>query len=148
MKEVHPVNGLVHRSSDGVWGTDIQPVLQWESAASRIILPDSLVKVLPLEIPVLRWSAQKIAALERKRPDVMSIIERLSYELLAWSIAGQERNSGNWRVLFVGSDSRYYAFSIGQDDQYSWNAITIVGSSNPAFWRNRQSGLRDPIVRS
>lgn len=148
MKGVHPVNRLVSCDSGGIWGGDDLPVLSWEASDRRVVLPESLAREVPIDRPVVRWSAEKIDALLVKRPDVLVVLERLSYELTSWLVVGMETRTGNWRVMFEGSDGRYYAVSIRVDSQGSWNAITIVGSSNPAFWRNRLKGLSDPKVRS
>lgn len=148
MSRTHPVNGDVTSDYKGIWGGDDLPILRWESPHQRVVLPTSLADVLPVNTPVTRWSAEKLEALAEKRPDVIEVVNRLSEELVNWSVAGIENHTGNWRVLFVGSDKRFYAVSFGVDATGSWNAITIVGSSKPSFWRNRTQRLTDVKVRA
>lgn len=113
------------------------PVLEWEERASRVTIPDDLRSAAGLEVGVYRWSEEKIHTIRAKRPELTGVLENLSMELRSWRYVGTESRTGNTRILFTGSDGRYYALTLGRDRNGSWNIITIVGSSNLRFVVNR-----------
>lgn len=141
--DVSPVNPGAVRGPTGIWNEETLPVTEWESPEHRVVVPTLLQSVLNLEQSVLRWSQEKLDTITSKRPELVHIIENLDSELNGWQWIGIEKDTGYTRVLFIGSNQRYYALTLGEDRNGSWNAITIVGSSNPGFVGNRLRGVRD-----
>lgn len=146
------LNYRVLRVAGGVWVEHILPIVSWEAAEYRVIVPDSLYLMLGELGPVLRWPAAKLERLLSQRPRDMALAQDLSTILAMWRYVGKDMFTdvdGNvisevirYRVLsFHGG--RWYAVSVGRDKSGSDNVITVISSRDSGFLLNRLRGLRD-----
>lgn len=143
--EISPYNPGAARGPNGIWNEETLPVMEWEAAEHRVVVPLHLQQSLLLPTPVLRWAGIKYrVALEKHARDQRIVLE-LSRFLDGWQYHGLERGAyaGNGRILFPDGAGRWYALSIGPDRNGSYNVITIIGGSDAAFLANRLRGTLD-----
>lgn len=133
----------------GIWNEDELPVLEWEAAEHRVVLPDDLQRVLGIGKPVLRWSVKKYRAVVGTHNRDLHVVHDLARYLARWEYAGEETgvHEGNWRVLVRDEIGRWYAVSIGTDATGSMNVITLVGSGTRGFLSNRLRSLKNVVER-
>ncbi len=147
--EFHPHNAAVVRTLDGVWMEDYLPILDWEDPAQRLVLPADLhASLAPAIPPVLRWADQKFRIVLQKHPDDRDIIHSLSNHMVHWRFHGQETGTyaGNQRIL-IQVTNRWYAVSIGTDENGSHNVVTVFGASRSLFLVNRLKSLENIVER-
>lgn len=145
-RESHPLNPMAIRGQNGFWNEDTLPVMEWESAEYRVVLPLALQESMGIAQPVLRWSAEKRAAVLSRHARDVHIVQDISGYLGGWRFYGTESKSGYRRILFQDERGRWYAASIGEL-QGSYNMITVFGSRSPEFLRNRLKRLEDVVER-
>lgn len=147
--EINPINPKAHRIPSGVWNEDVLPVLEWEVAEHRVVLPEDLQPVLACPVPVLRWASIKyrsvVAKHERDRP----VIENLDGYLNEWEWVGEETGAyiGQHRVLIQDDMQRWYTVTIGEDRNGSYNIITVFGGSDRGFLGNRKRHRKNIVRR-
>lgn len=130
---------------NGIWCKAEYPVTAWEDPACRVVLPASLQAALVVDEPILRWSRDKRRKVLRDHAVDASVILNVAMHLEHWRYCGQERKNHHvWRVLFV-VDSRWYALTLGRDDTYNLDIITVFRSASASFLRNRLRGLRNIV---
>jgi|GEM_PF-1526627 len=145
--EASPANPHALRGPNGVWNEELLAILEWEDALHRIVLPSDLQQQMRVSETVLRWA-------RAKREDVLHVHERdreiifqINDHLPRWSYLGREWEGRDvWRVLFEVND-RWYAMTIGRDENGSLNLVTVFGSRRRGFVSNRLAGLNSVEVR-
>jgi hypothetical protein len=147
--QVSEVNPAARRRPGGIWCEDILPVLEWECAEHRVVLPEELQRALGLSSPVLRWSSIKYRAIAESHARDRTIVHELTRYLSNWSFIGEEPepHAGQYRVLFHDDRGRWYALTLGIDRNGSHNVITIFGGSDSGFLRNRLRRLVNVVKR-
>lgn len=137
--ETSPYNRRVHRVAEGVWNDDELPVLEWEAAEHRVVLPEDLQRVLGIDVPVLRWARAKRGRVVQThdQPNERRRAERLSFCLSTWIHAGRDRSKpATWHVFFEEA-GRGTPVILGRDANGSVNVITLYSPSRPNTLRNR-----------
>lgn len=141
--EVNPFNQGAIRGAGGIWNEATLPILEWEDPFYRVVVPAYLQKVMGVSETVLRWARTKREVVLRTHPRDSEIINNLNVFLPQWTYAGKEQGSSDvWRVLFEAK-ARWYATTIGRDENGSLNLVTIFGSQRRGFARNRLENLKD-----
>lgn len=151
-RETHPLNSTVTRIPGGIWFERELPVLVWELPTYRVVVPEELVPLVGDLGPVLRWSAAKLNLMQEQRPLDAIVLHDLSQVLARWTWMGRERaqrssaesndNDGELRYRILSAHrGRWYAVSLGRDKAGSDNVITVIGSRDRSFLRNRLNGL-------
>lgn len=147
---VSSLNPDAVRGPNGIWNEESLPVLEWEAAVYRVVVPAQLQQSLVLRVPpVLRWSTKKYLDVMAKHHIKPEVVADLSRFLDGWAFHGEETGSyrGNQRVLFQDDGGRWYALSIGADRSGSYNAVTLISSSDPSFVGNRLRTLERIVER-
>lgn len=148
--ETHPFNDTVTRKPGGIWGEAVLPILEWEIAERRVVVPTGLQASLTLPTPaVLRWAAVKYRNVTIKHDRDRVVANSLSPYLEQWVFHGEELGPkpGYQRILFQDENRRWYAVSIGPDRNGSHNMITVMGSTESNFVRNRLRGMTNVTMR-
>lgn len=147
--EISDVNPSVRRPPGGAWGEDVLPVVEWEAAAFRVVLPTDLQRILGWPTPVLRWSAIKLEAIAVRHRRDMRVVAELNVHLRNWRWVGEEPHphEGQYRILFHGENRRWYALTVGQDRRGSYNVVTVFSGSDQGFLRNRLRHLGNVVRR-
>ena len=105
------------------------PVLAWEDAAHRVVLPRSPRLALGVDDLILRWARQKRELVLAQHANDAEVIQDIGRHIERWSYCGFERGSSDvWRVLFTVKE-RWYSLTLGRDATGSLNSITVFGSS-------------------
>ena len=128
-------------------GLSDYPILDWEDAAHRVVMPLSLRMALGLDEELLRWARQKRESVLAQHAVDAAIIQDISQHIEGWAYCGPERGSSNvWRVVFaVGA--RWYSLTLGRDATGSLNIVTVFGSSSASILRNRLRGIEIIVER-
>ncbi len=131
----------------GVWNEDELPVLEWEAAEHRVVLPESLQRSLGINVPVLRWDREKYTAVAMGHHRDRHVIQNVSRYMAVWAYHGEEiARPGNMRVLFQDEAGRWYAASLGPR-QGEYTFITLFGGSDQGFRDNRLRGMHNVVQR-
>jgi hypothetical protein len=136
--EVSPLNPAARREVGGVWNEDNLPILEWEIAEERVVLPEDLQILLGLETPVLRWRRSKYeqVMVDHDQPIEQRARRHLSAWLSRWERAGAEPGkSETWRV-FLREAGRWVVVVIGRDREGSLNLITVHSPSDKKYVPN------------
>lgn len=145
--EVSPYNSRARRIRGGIWNEDLLPIVEWESAEHRVVLPQDLQDALGIDTPVLRWDRAKHETVAHVHNRDLPVIRDVSYYLNMWAYYGEERNRPRtYRILFQDEAERWYAASVGPR-QGDYTFITVFGGSKPNFLQNRLGGLRGVVKR-
>ncbi|HWV23377.1 MAG TPA: hypothetical protein VNZ58_04235 [Thermomicrobiales bacterium] len=135
------------RGPSGIWNENILPVVEWEAAEHRVVLPSDLQHALGIATPVLRWDRSKREAVLREHLHDAAVIHAINDHLLTWTEAGSERDKPeNHRILFT-VERRFYAVSIGKRRDGSDSIIIVFGSSSRSFRSNRLRGMVNVVER-
>lgn len=131
--EVSPYNPNAIRGPNGIWNEESLPVMEWEAADQRVVVPLNLQRVLGLETAVLRWASVKHSKVVRDHNQPTEHRQRQEIEqcLDEWEWAGLEPGKPNvWRVFYrhVG---RWGLIVIGRDRNGSLNVVTTYSPKNP-----------------
>lgn len=147
--ETSDVNPAARRVPNGIWNEEEMPVLDWEAAAFRVVLPADLQRILGWPTPVLRWSAVKLEAIAVRHHRDMRVAAELNVYLRNWMWVGEEPHphEGQYRILFHGENRRWYALTVGRDRRGSYNVVTVFGGSDHGFLRNRLRHLGNVVRR-
>lgn len=122
------------RGPHGIWNEETLPVLEWEAPEYRMVVPIQLQRSLVLNVqPVLRWATKKLLDVIAKHHVEPMVVADLTRLLDGWAFHGEETGSysGNQRILFQNDAGRWYALSVGTDRSGSYNAVTLINSSDP-----------------
>jgi hypothetical protein len=123
------------------------PIVEWEDADHRVMLPWSLRLVLGVDEPILRWARQNRELVLAQHAVDVAIIEDIGQHLEGWAYCGSERGSSDvWRVLFA-VEARWYSLTLGRDATGSLNVVTIFGNSRASFLRNRLRGMESVVEK-
>jgi hypothetical protein len=123
------------------------PILEWEDADHRVMLPWSLRLALGVDELMLRWARQKRELVLAQHAVDAAIIEDIGRYLEGWAYCGPERGSSDvWRVLFA-VEARWYSLTLGRDATGSLNVVTVFGSSSASFLRNRLRGMERVVEK-
>jgi hypothetical protein len=137
--EISSHNPRAHRTPGGIWNEDELPVLEWEAAEHRVVLPESLQRALGIDTPVLRWAREKRdrVAQSHGQPNERRQAENLGFYLSMWTHAGPDRSrSATWHVFFE-EDDRGTQVILGRDGNGSVNVVTLYSPSRPNALENR-----------
>ena len=130
---------------DEIWNKQELPVMDWEDAEHRVVLPATLQSALGVNEPVLRWSRLKREQVLRAHSIDAPVIVNINMHLEDWRYCGrEEKNTNLWRVLF-SLNRRWYSVTVGRDATQSLNVITVFGSARSSFLRNRLRGIETII---
>lgn len=146
--EISAINPAASRVRGGIWNEHILPVMEWEAAEHRVVLPIHLQLSLGLEAPVLRWDRQKYERVIREHARDLPVIRDISRYLNDWQYHGNETgyHPENRRILFQDESGRWYAASIGSLHD-SENIITVFSGSKTEFRTNRLKTLENVVRR-
>jgi hypothetical protein len=109
------------------------PILDWEDASRRALLPTDLCAALDLPVFTLRWSAEKFAQVMRSHARDAAVIIDIEQRLQQWELAGpDDTREGNWNVLFFAG-GRMHIFTFGIDASGSYNVVTIFGTTRQPY---------------
>lgn len=136
--EVSPFNPAARRIEGGIWNEDVLPVMDWEIAEMRVVMPADLQTVLGFETPVLRWRRSKFEHViaTHAQPTEQQVLNDLSGYLNRWERAGlAPAKTETWRVFFR-KDVRWVLVVIGRDREGSLNAIAMYSPSDKNYLRN------------
>ena len=136
--EVSPFNPGARREPGGVWNEHQLPVLEWEIAERRVVLPVDLQIVLQLETSVLRWRRSKYEKVAREHAQQVEqrVLLDLDHHLDRWERAGPEPGkSETWRVFFR-VEGRWVLVVIGRDREGSTNVVTLYSPSDNRYLVN------------
>ncbi len=86
--EVSPHNARARRVKGGIWNEDVLPIVEWEAAEHRVVLPQDLQQALGIATPVLRWDKAKLAKVRRVHPEVNEILPAITEFMALWTFAG------------------------------------------------------------
>lgn len=136
--EVSRFNPTAIRGANGIWNEHVLPIVEWEAAAHRVVVPIHLQHTLGLDAPVLRWSHAKrhdVLATHRQMIEQTYLADIASF-LNAWVYAGPQPGSrSNWRVFVLDDDSWSMAV-IERDDGGSMNFITLYSPKRRTYIPN------------
>jgi hypothetical protein len=94
--EVSRFNSAAVRGPKGIWNEHVLPIVQWEAAGHRVVVPLHLQQALGFEAPVLRWSKEKrrdVLATHRQVIEQIYLADVASF-LNAWMYAGPHLGAG------------------------------------------------------
>lgn len=131
--EISPYNPRAHRLPGGIWNEDELPVLEWEAAEHRVVLPEDLQRVLKIETPVLRWARSRRERVTEMHGQPMEQRQagNLSFYLSTWTHAGPDSTrAATWHVFFE-EGGRGTQVVLGRDANGSMNVITLYSPSRP-----------------
>lgn len=97
--EVSPVNPSAVRGPNGIWNEESLPVLAWEVAEYRVVLPQDVQAYIGLDSPVVRVPIEVHEKLTFKHAAAQHVYDELSMHLLFWTQRG--------RVIGEGGDARW-----------------------------------------
>lgn len=145
--EVSSYNSRARRVRGGIWNEHVLPVMEWEAAEHRVVLPRDLQDALGIDTSVLRWASKKYLSVTEKHERDLHVVRDLSCYLNDWAYFGEESDPrlGNARILFQDEINRWYAVSIGPDVSGSVDVITVSGSARKKFLQNRLGTLRNVV---
>lgn len=124
-REVSRFNPSAVRGPNGIWNEETLPVLEWEAAEYRVVLPAWLQEALGISVPVLRWSRAKRALVLTRHGDVGLRLVRLTELLNGVEWAGREpREAASWRIMFR-DERRWFQAIIGEDKLGRTNMVTV-----------------------
>lgn len=137
-EEVSPFNPTAIRGSSGIWNEYVLPILEWEDARHRVVVPAHLQHALNLDAPVLRWSRAKrrdVLAAHRQAIERFFLADVTRF-LDAWTYTGPQPGRRNtWRV-FVLDERRWSMAVIGRDEWGSMNFITLYSPQRRSYIPN------------
>lgn len=58
--EVSPYNSRARRAKGGIWNGDVLPIMEWEAAEHRMVVPEDLQRALGIDTPVLTVGLEEI----------------------------------------------------------------------------------------
>jgi hypothetical protein len=123
------------------------PVLAWEDAAHRVVLPHSLRLALGVNDRILRWARHKRELVIAQHANDAEVLQDIGQHIERWAYCGPERGRSDvWRVLFM-VEARWYSLALGRDAMGSLNVITVFGSSSASFLRNRLRRMESVVER-
>lgn len=125
--ETHPINLSVRRGSDGVWGSDVLPVMPWENPGLRVVLSPDMQHVTGAP-PVLRVPDRKMQENIASRPYAAIFLNNLSEYLLAaegYAPDPREGRGGDWIVLVRDGDWWGRVVLSPLDSGQGWNVVTV-----------------------
>lgn len=123
--EVSRFNPDAIRGPHGIWNEETLPVLEWEAAEYRVVVPAWLQAMLKIDFPVLRWSSAKRSRVLVEHADVAPYVANLTEMLdrIAW--AGREPGRPpTWRMMFR-DEGRWFQVVVGEDKLGRTNMITV-----------------------
>lgn len=125
LPEVHPFNRHVRRGMSRVWNEDVIPVLEWESAEQRVVLPQELQERCSIPAPVLRFSTAKRNKMLAERPRFARHVEELESYFATYQLAGAMPAPSNDVAVLFKEETRSYVIVIGPDRNGSWNVASV-----------------------
>jgi len=139
--EVSPYNSQARRRSGGIWNEDTLPVMEWEDAQHRVVLPEDLQIALGIDTPVLRWARNKhtLVLSTHGQANERRQAERIEFYLSSWDYAGPDPNRpASWHVFFE-DEGRRTLVVFGRDANGSMNMVTLYSPKRPGALKNRMS---------
>lgn len=132
--EVSPYNSRARRVPGGIWNEDVLPVVEWEAAEHRVVLPEDLQHVLSIEAPVLRWARGKRERVFRERRHVTFLLDDPTSTLARWRAAGPDfRNPGEADpppfLVFARESEMWIKAVFGLSREGSMNFISLYGTT-------------------
>jgi hypothetical protein len=115
--EFSPINPRAHRIPGGIWNEDELPVLPWEAAEHRKVLPPSIQRWIGADVPVVRVSLDVVRKQYEKHSDVRAWFD--GFEIDAWAYARPVADKRNKKWEFVQL--------IYDDSGAPWPPMTVVG---------------------
>jgi hypothetical protein len=133
--EVSRFNANAIRGPNGIWNEETLPVLEWEAAEYRIVLPLDLQMGLELEQPTLRWEADKRLRAYTKHPTLASIDFTDAGFWAHWERFGPEPTKRiSWNVFFSRGGYEYIAILSHHHGELTF---TTVFSPRPEWLEER-----------
>lgn len=127
--EISSVNPRAHRVPGGFWNEDELPVLPWEAAEHRKVLPPSIQRWTGATFPVVRVSLDVVRKQYEKHSDVRGWFDR--FEIDEWAharLVADERNR-KWEFvqLIHGESGEAWPLMtvMGEDSSGSFNLISM-----------------------
>lgn len=120
----HPVNPRVRKDKNGVWGGDELPVMEWEVASERRIVPDDIVDIIGASSPVARVdvdTARKQPRKHRQTIDQWNDFDNVIRDWEWWRKQSPEeaRDSAYERWQFVQT-------IVDDDTPGGWPLLTVL----------------------
>jgi hypothetical protein len=131
--EISPYNPNAVRGPNGMWNEETLPVMEWEAAEHRVVVPLHLQVALGLEVAVLRWASVKYLKVVRDHHQRIEQEQRDQIErcLDSWEWAGpQPEKADVWRVFYQYA-GRWGLMVVGRDRNGSVNVVTMLSPKNP-----------------
>lgn len=108
--EVSRFNPDAIRGPHGIWNEDTLPVLEWEAAEYRIVLPADLQRGIGLSRPILRWESVKLHDVIDKHPTIGAFDFTDAAFWARWERFGPEPTKRiSWNVFFMHAGYAYIA---------------------------------------
>lgn len=82
--EISDLNPNAQRVRGDVWNEHELPVMEWEAAEHRVVLPADLRESLGIDAPALRWAASTRSRVLSGRPAFRDHIKRIDHYLANW----------------------------------------------------------------
>lgn len=120
--EISPVNPQAHRVPGGIWNEDELPVLPWEAAQHRKVLPPAMQRWIGTDAPVVRVSIDVVRKQYDKHSDVRVWFDK--FEIDAWTYAR----------MVVADRSRKWEFVhlIVDESGEPWPLMIVLGEDSSA----------------
>lgn len=132
--EISPYNPRAHRLPGGIWNEDELPVLEWEAAEHRVVLPEDLQRVLKIETPVLRWARSKRDRVFREHGYLADLLNDPASGLARWEYAGLDSRLTSKEdiapfLVFAQRGDMWIKMVFGMSRTGSMNFVSLYGTT-------------------
>ncbi len=148
--EISPINSRAHRVPGGIWNEDELPILPWEAAEHRKVVPPSIQLWTGLGIHVVRVSIDVVRKQYGKHSDVRTWFDMFEIDDWVYGRVVVDERGRKWEIVQLiedGSGEPWPLVTVlGEDSAGSINLVSMH-RKNRRWMRNLLAGRLGFVAR-